>query len=130
MYRKFWRATCPDALHELLDRHPELSDRILHAFMARRELLRQSSKFTGLRVIGSRYSQDPAAAAREDRSGVLKKFALPVVEDAGRDAVLVAQLGDRDLFEEMPAQDRDLLLGAKVAAAVFGHGVFLRSWLC
>ncbi len=48
----------PDALRELLDRHPELSDLILHAFMARRELLRESGKFTGLRVIGSRYSQD------------------------------------------------------------------------
>src|SRR5690242_20873602 len=48
----------PDALGELLDRHPELSDLILHAFMARRELLRQPGKFTGLRVIGSRYSQD------------------------------------------------------------------------
>ena len=48
----------PDALLELLDRHPELSDLILHAFMARRELLRESGKFTGLRVIGSRYSQD------------------------------------------------------------------------
>ncbi|MBY0522046.1 MAG: FAD-dependent oxidoreductase [Gemmataceae bacterium] len=48
----------PDALRELLDRHPELSDLILQAFMARRELLRQSGKFTGLRVLGSRYSQD------------------------------------------------------------------------
>ncbi len=48
----------PDALGELLDRHPELSDLILHAFMARRELLRHSGQFTGLRVIGSRYSQD------------------------------------------------------------------------
>ena len=48
----------PDALRELLDRHPDLSDMILQAFLARRELLRESGKFTGLRVIGSRYSQD------------------------------------------------------------------------
>ena len=48
----------PDALRELLNRHPELGDLILHAFMARRQLLRESGKFTGLRVIGSRYSQD------------------------------------------------------------------------
>lgn len=48
----------PDALRELLDRHPELSDLILQTFMARRELLRHSGRFTGLRVIGSRYSQD------------------------------------------------------------------------
>lgn len=48
----------PDALRQLLDPHPELSDIILQAFMARRELLRQSGRFTGLRVLGSRYSQD------------------------------------------------------------------------
>src|SRR5437588_608786 len=36
----------------------ELSDLILQAFIARRQLLRQSPDFTGLRVIGSRYSAD------------------------------------------------------------------------
>ena len=45
----------------------------------------------------------------------------------GRDAVLVAQLGDRDYFEEMTPQDGDLLLGAEVTTGVLGHGVFLRS---
>src|SRR5205823_3528014 len=48
----------PEALRELLDRHPALSDVILQAFMARRHLLRESGKFTGPRVIGSRDSQD------------------------------------------------------------------------
>ena len=37
---------------------PGLSDIILQAFIARRQLLRESPNFMGLRVIGSRYSPD------------------------------------------------------------------------
>jgi thioredoxin reductase (NADPH) len=45
-----------EALRRVLNQCPELSDLILQAFIARRQLLRQSPDFTGLRVIGSRYS--------------------------------------------------------------------------
>jgi thioredoxin reductase (NADPH) len=37
---------------------PDVGDLILQAFIARRQLLRESGGFTGLRVIGSRYSKD------------------------------------------------------------------------
>src|SRR5262249_38540564 len=47
-----------DALRRALNQCPDLSDIILQAFIARRQLLRQSPEFTGLRVIGSRYSAD------------------------------------------------------------------------
>ena len=47
-----------DALRSLLNRCPAISDIILQAFIARRQLLRDSPNFTGLRVIGSRYSPD------------------------------------------------------------------------
>jgi thioredoxin reductase (NADPH) len=47
-----------DALRHILNQCPDLSDIILQAFIARRQLLRQSANFTGLRVIGSRYSAD------------------------------------------------------------------------
>jgi thioredoxin reductase (NADPH) len=47
-----------DALRELLNVSPAISDVILQAFIARRELLRRSGVFTGVRVIGSRYSPD------------------------------------------------------------------------
>jgi thioredoxin reductase (NADPH) len=47
-----------DALRRVLNQCPDLSDIILQAFIARRQLLRQSPNFTGLRVIGSRYSAD------------------------------------------------------------------------
>ena len=47
-----------DALREILNRCPDLGDVILQAFIARQQLLRQSTGFTGLRVIGSRYSHD------------------------------------------------------------------------
>jgi thioredoxin reductase (NADPH) len=47
-----------DALRAVLNRCPAISDIILQAFIARRQLLRESPNFTGLRVIGSRYSPD------------------------------------------------------------------------
>src|ERR1017187_10542191 len=47
-----------DALRNVLNRCPDISDIILQAFIARRQLLRDSPNFTGLRVIGSRYSPD------------------------------------------------------------------------
>ena len=47
-----------DALRSLLNQCPGISDLILQAFIARRQLLRESPDFTGLRVIGSRYSPD------------------------------------------------------------------------
>jgi thioredoxin reductase (NADPH) len=47
-----------DALRQVLNQCPILSDIILQAFIARRQLLRDSATFTGLRVIGSRYSPD------------------------------------------------------------------------
>lgn len=46
------------ALREILNQDPQLSDLILQAFIARRQLLRELGEFVGLRVIGSRYSRD------------------------------------------------------------------------
>src|SRR5262249_56163776 len=47
-----------DGLRVVLNQCPALSDIILQAFIARRQLLRESPDFIGLRVIGSRYSAD------------------------------------------------------------------------
>src|SRR5881296_1038001 len=47
-----------DTLRKILNQCPTASDIILQAFIARRQLLRASADFTGLRVIGSRYSSD------------------------------------------------------------------------
>jgi thioredoxin reductase (NADPH) len=47
-----------DALRNALNQCPDISDIILQAFIARRQLLHDSPSFTGLRVIGSRYSPD------------------------------------------------------------------------
>lgn len=47
-----------DDLRRVLNQCPTVSDIILQAFIARRQLLHESSHFTGLRVIGSRYSTD------------------------------------------------------------------------
>jgi thioredoxin reductase (NADPH) len=47
-----------EALRHVLNQCPNLSDIILQAFIARRQLLRESPNFIGLRVIGSRYSVD------------------------------------------------------------------------
>src|SRR6266542_6046570 len=45
-----------DLLRRILNQCPTEGDIILQAFIARRQLLRASADFTGLRVIGSRYS--------------------------------------------------------------------------
>jgi thioredoxin reductase (NADPH) len=47
-----------EQLRQLLNASPSLSDVILQAFIARRQLVRESPDFTGLRVIGSRYCPD------------------------------------------------------------------------
>jgi thioredoxin reductase (NADPH) len=47
-----------DLLKQVINQCPELGDIILRAFMARRQLVRESGTFTGLRVIGSRFSPD------------------------------------------------------------------------
>jgi thioredoxin reductase (NADPH) len=47
-----------EALRQVLNQCPTISDIILQAFIARRQLIRESPDFTGLRVVGSRYSPD------------------------------------------------------------------------
>jgi thioredoxin reductase (NADPH) len=47
-----------DSLRQILNIHPELGDIILQAFVARRQILREPGNFTGLLVIGSRFSKD------------------------------------------------------------------------
>ena len=47
-----------DGVREIINRFPDLGDIIMQAFIARRQLLRESGNFTGIRVIGSRYSRD------------------------------------------------------------------------
>ena len=47
-----------EGVREIINRFPDLGDTILQAFMARRHLLRESGIFTGLRVVGSRFSRD------------------------------------------------------------------------
>ena len=59
---------------------------------------------------------------------VLEELLLPVVEEVDGDAVFVAQIGNRDLLQEVLPQDGDLLLGAEVTTGL-GHGKFLRESL-
>ena len=47
-----------ETLRQVLNQCPTLSDIVLQAFIARRQLLRESPDFVGLRLIGSRYSPD------------------------------------------------------------------------
>src|ERR1017187_965409 len=47
-----------ETLRGLLNQDPRLSDLILQALIARRQVMRESGDFIGLRVIGSRYSRD------------------------------------------------------------------------
>jgi thioredoxin reductase (NADPH) len=47
-----------EGVRQIINRFPELGDVILQAFIARRHILTESGHFTGLRVVGSRYSRD------------------------------------------------------------------------
>ena len=51
-------AIAGDRLTQVINQCPDLGDIILRAFMARRQLVRESGTFTGLRVVGSRFSPD------------------------------------------------------------------------
>jgi thioredoxin reductase (NADPH) len=51
-------AISSDLLKQVINQCPDLGDIILRAFMARRQLVRESGTFIGVRVIGSRYSPD------------------------------------------------------------------------
>ena len=47
-----------EGVRAIMNRFPDLGDVIMQAFIARRHLLSESGAFSGLRVIGSRYSRD------------------------------------------------------------------------
>src|SRR6516162_3201496 len=53
---------------------------------------------------------------------VLEELLLPAVEHRGVDAVLVAQIGDGDVFKEMEPKDGDLLRGGESLTGLLGHG--------
>jgi thioredoxin reductase (NADPH) len=46
------------SMRDIINRSPALGDRILQAFIARRQLLSEQGTFSGLRAIGSRHSKD------------------------------------------------------------------------
>ena len=82
----------PDAFRQLLNHHPDLGDRVLQAFIARRQLLREPGNFTGLRVIGSRYSQD-TFRIREFLAKNLAPFTWLDLEADGDVNALLKRLG-------------------------------------
>jgi thioredoxin reductase (NADPH) len=47
-----------EAVRQVINQCPDVGDVILQAFIARRQLLRESGEFTGIQVIGSRFSRD------------------------------------------------------------------------
>jgi thioredoxin reductase (NADPH) len=81
-----------DALRELLNNHPELGDLVMQAFIARRQLLTVSGRFTGLRVIGSRYSRD-TFRVREFLSENHVPYTWLDLEDAPQVQQLLKQFG-------------------------------------
>ncbi len=59
--------------------------------------------------------------ALESRRAVLKKHPQPTVEDRAMDLVLVAQSGNRNPFDQVPAENGNLLLRGLMLALV-AHG--------
>src|SRR5271157_1757100 len=63
-----------------------------------------------------------AGAVLECGSGVLEELLLPTVEHRGVNAVLVAQIRNRGVFEEMEPKYGNLLRGAEAIPSFLGHG--------
>lgn len=146
-----------DALRQVLNQCPALSDIILQAFIARRQLLHKSPAFTGLRVIGSRYSPDTFRVRdflAKNRvlftwtdletdpqvDGLLKRFGVTEVDTpvvACSSMLLLRNPSNRDLAERIgirhPLEQTvyDLVVvgagPAGLAAAVYGASEGLRT---
>jgi thioredoxin reductase (NADPH) len=98
-----------DALRQLLNDHPSLGDVILQAFIARRQLLRESGDFLGVRVIGSHDSRD-AFRIRE----FVAKHGVPTtwldLEDDPQVKQLLARFGVTEAETPVVIWGRKLLL--------------------
>jgi thioredoxin reductase (NADPH) len=99
----------PEALRQILNHHPALGDVILQAFLARRQLLRKSGTFAGLRVIGSRYSQD-TFRVRDFLAKNLLPFAWLDLETDPRVNQLLKQFGVTEAETPVVAWRHKLLL--------------------
>ena len=100
-----------EALREVLNAHPDLADVIFPAFIARRQLLRESGTFAGLRVIGPPSSADTFRV----RDFLAKNNVLSTWLDTEADpqvADLLAQFG---------------LTGADTPVVLFGRRLVLRN---
>jgi thioredoxin reductase (NADPH) len=100
-----------DALREIMNVHPSLGDVILRAFMARRHLLHEMGDFTGLRVIGSRYSKH-TLRVREFLAKNLVPFTWMDLEDAPQVKQFLEQAG---------------LTEADTPVVTWGHKLLLRN---
>lgn len=147
----------PDAFRQLLNHSPALGDIVLQAFIARRQLLREPGNFTGLRVIGSRYSQDTFRVrdfltknlapftwldleANSDVNALLKQLGLGEVDTpvvALGHKLLLRNPSNRQLADALGIRQRlektvyDLIVvgagPAGLAAAVYGASEGLRT---
>src|SRR5262245_26985213 len=79
-------------LLRLINLFPGIGDRVVHAFLARRQLLRETGTFTGLRVIGSRYSRD-TFRVREFLTSNRLLFTFLDLEDHPEVGAFLEQLG-------------------------------------
>jgi thioredoxin reductase (NADPH) len=99
----------PSAVAQLINHHPDLGDTILQAFIARRQLLREPGNFSGLRVIGSRYSQD-TFRIRDFLAQNLVPFTWLDLETDPAVNALLRKFGVTEADTPVVALGRDLLL--------------------
>ena len=89
---------CEEELHRIISESPALSDLILQTFIARARALSGSEKFTGLRVIGSRFSADTFRI----RDFLSKNHALYTYFDYAEDAEI------KTLLRSFRVEEKDL----------------------
>lgn len=83
------------ALREILNQHPDLADIILQAFITRRQLLRESGNFVGLRVIGPHSSTETFRVSDFlSRNGALFTWLDPTTDAHVAD--LLEQVGHKE----------------------------------
>ena len=72
----------------------------------------------------------PAVLPREGGLTVLEELLLPVVEQARRDLVLLADLGNRNLLQQVQPEDFDFIFGAEMPPRVLSLVSLLVAHFC
>ena len=102
-------AVSTTSLRQLINRAPTLGDRILQAFIARRQILGEPETFVGLRLVGSRHSKDTSRVRDFLVENQIPFVALDLEDDPAVNKLL-AEVGVTEAERPIVALGRKLVL--------------------